>query len=51
VFNISIWGLKFCLGAKPTKVPLDDGTKIWAPVSLGGKLADIYLIRIIAYCG
>jgi len=51
VLNISILGLKLSLGAKPTKVPRDDETKIWAPVLLGGKLADIYLIRIIAYCG
>jgi len=28
-----------------------DGTELWSPVWLDGKLADICLIRIIAYSG
>jgi len=43
--------LKFCLGAKPTKDPVAMGLNLGAPVSLGGKLADIFLIRMIAYSG
>jgi len=49
MFHISIWGLKLCLG--PKKVPRGDGAEFWAPVSLGGKLVDVCLIRIIAYSG
>ena len=49
MFHISIWGLKLCLG--PKKVPRGDGAEFWAPVSQGGKLVDVCLIRIIAYSG
>jgi len=35
----------------PKRSPPSDGTEFGPPVSLGGKLGDICLIRIIAYSG
>jgi len=43
--------LKLCLGAKPTKAPVAMRLNFGHPVPLGGKLADIFMIRIIAYSG
>jgi len=38
-------------GLLPQKVPCGDGTEFWAPVSLDSRVADIFLIRIMAYSG
>ena len=38
-------------GLSRKKPPRDHGTEFWVPVSLGGKMSDICLIRIIAYSG
>jgi len=44
-FTFQFGGWNFVL------IPRGDGTEFWAPMSLGGKLADICLMRIIAYSG
>jgi len=51
IFSVSHLNLvlKLCLGAKPTKVPVAMKLNFGHHVPLGGKRADIFMIRIIAY--
>ena len=48
-FNLGVETL--FVGLKPKEVPRGDGTEFWASYVASGKLADICLIRIVAYSG